>query len=32
MTGYKEAVLSDRFYNWHIRDKENLDKVFKKIK
>lgn len=29
MTGHKEAVLSDKFYNCDIRDKENLDKVFK---
>ena len=29
LTGHKEAVLSDKFYNCDIRDKENLDKVFK---
>lgn len=29
MTGHKEAVLSDKFYNCDIRDKEALDKVFK---
>lgn len=29
MTGHKEAVLSNKFYNCDIRDKEALDKVFK---
>ena len=29
MTGHKEAVLSGKFYNCDIRDKEALDKVFK---
>ena len=29
LTGHKEAVLSDKFYNCDIRDKESLDKVFK---
>ena len=29
LTGHKEAVLSDKFYNCDIRDKEALDKVFK---
>ena len=29
LTGHKEAVLIDKFYNCDIRDKENLDKVFK---
>ncbi|MGL4912933.1 MAG: UDP-glucose 4-epimerase GalE [Romboutsia sp.] len=29
LTGHKEALLSDKFYNLDIRDKENLDKVFK---
>ena len=29
LTGHKEAVLTDKFYNCDIRDKENLDKVFK---
>lgn len=29
LTGHKDAVSSDRFYNCDIRDKENLDKVFK---
>ena len=29
LTGHKEAVLSDKFYNYDIRDKEALDKVFK---
>ena len=29
LTGHKEAVLSDKFYNYDIRDKENLDKIFK---
>ena len=28
LTGHKEAVLSDKFYNCDIRDKEALDKVF----
>ena len=29
LTGHKEAILTDKFYNCDIRDKENLDKVFK---
>ena len=29
LTGHKEALLSDKFYNCDIRDKEALDKVFK---
>ena len=29
LTGHKEAVLSDKFYNCDIRDKKELDKVFK---
>ena len=29
LTGHKEAILSDKFYNCDIRDKEALDKVFK---
>lgn len=29
LTGHKEAVLTDKFYNCDIRDKENLDKIFK---
>lgn len=29
LTGHKEAVLADKFYNCDIRDKENLDKIFK---
>lgn len=29
LTGHKEAVLTDKFYNCDIRDKEKLDKVFK---
>ena len=29
LTGHKEAILSDKFYECDIRDKENLDKVFK---
>ena len=28
LTGHKEAILTDKFYNCDIRDKENLDKVF----
>ena len=29
LTGHKEAILTDKFYNCDIRDKEKLDKVFK---
>lgn len=29
LTGHKEAILSDKFYECDIRDKENLDKIFK---
>ena len=29
LTGHKEALLSDKFYNCDIREKEALDKVFK---
>lgn len=29
LTGHKEAISTDKFYNVDIRDKENLDKVFK---
>ena len=29
LTGHKEAILSDKFSECDIRDKENLDKVFK---
>ena len=29
LTGHKEALLTDKFYNCDIRDKEALDKVFK---
>ena len=29
LTGHEEAILTDKFYNCDIRDKENLDKVFK---
>ena len=31
LTGHKEAILTDKFYNCDIRDKENLDKVYKKL-
>ena len=29
LTGHKEAILSDKFYECDIRDKENLDKISK---
>ena len=29
LTGHKEAILSDKFYECDIRDKGNLDKIFK---
>ncbi|MCR8746809.1 UDP-glucose 4-epimerase GalE [Romboutsia lituseburensis] len=29
LTGHKEAISTNKFYNVDIRDKENLDKVFK---
>ena len=31
LTGHKEAVLSDKFYNYDIRDKEALDKLRSEI-
>ena len=32
LTGHKEAILTDKFYNCDIRDKENLDKVVSSVK
>ncbi|MGL5640709.1 MAG: NAD-dependent epimerase/dehydratase family protein, partial [Paraclostridium sp.] len=32
LTGHKEALSTDKFYNCDIRDKESLDKVFKSNK